>query len=124
MPFTHEWYNDEKKVIYSQVIGAWTWDEYIGQLDTISAMLDEVDHPVILLGDFSQSGPAPKGIITRMSQITTIFGHPNFDQFIVVAISSWMGKNGAQIFSRVFGALDSVDTLEQAEELIRERINR
>jgi hypothetical protein len=119
MPFTHEWYDADRTVIHSQIIAPWTWDAYISELDTLFAMMDEVEHPVISLGDYRRAGPAPSGIITRLPAIAKLMTHPNFHKFILVGVTSSLGRSGVRVFSNVYGKVDYVDTLEEADDIIK-----
>lgn len=61
MPINVYWDTQVDDVIRIDVIGHWTWAEYNRASLVIQSMMEAVRSDVILIADFQQSGPTPRG---------------------------------------------------------------
>ncbi|NDJ34599.1 MAG: hypothetical protein GYB64_08005 [Chloroflexi bacterium] len=120
MPIRHEWYTDAQRILISYIEKPWDWEDYRRGLDEVIGLLDEVEHKVVSVGVYHKAGAPPTGTILNLPRIAELLDHPNFDYYVVVGITSSMGKSAASIFQRVYGSLYFCDTLNEAIMLIEE----
>lgn len=59
MPATFEWFNDEKTIMVERFVGDWTWEEFSDCIQGAITLIKEVEHDVIAIADYSESGGMP-----------------------------------------------------------------
>ncbi len=78
MPVNITWLNDENRVLYFDYIGLWTWEESYAAIRKSNEMMNEVNHPVGSIVDFTNTQNFPDGLADAMKVIAELRGgHPN-----------------------------------------------
>jgi len=78
MPATVTWLNDNKNILYFDYIGMWTWEESYAAIEKSNRMMDEVNHPVGSIVDFTNTDRIPANLPKAMQKIAELRGsNPN-----------------------------------------------
>jgi hypothetical protein len=69
MPVQVRWYNEEKRILYYDFQGMWTWDEYFNALAEGRGLMRAVEHQVCVLNDMRTAGHIPGGFMSRAQTV-------------------------------------------------------
>ncbi|MBN1965643.1 MAG: hypothetical protein JW910_13415 [Anaerolineae bacterium] len=120
MPVTVEWVDDAHSILLAHVADPWTWDDLFAAGDQASSLVGSVSHPVALVNDFTGTSRTPPNPITRLRELAEHL--PTYtERTYMVGIHTLLGEIAVTTYSRVFGALELVPTLEEAYQRITAR---
>jgi len=78
MPVSITWLTDKKNILYFDYIGKWEWKESFDAISKSNEMMDEVNHQVGSIVDFTNSDHLPDGLADAMKTIADLReSHPN-----------------------------------------------
>lgn len=98
-----EWDNAAKTVIRFSYAGRWTWDEMYRAVDTSTALIDSVPHPIAMIIDMSESAGVPPGAMTHGRAIQQR-AHPHVVMQVTVNAGGFV-MSMARAFSKLYGTL-------------------
>lgn len=122
MSFALKWDNEERTIIRSEVVSAWTWDDFVAQIMGAYAMMYTVDHTVDVIADGMGGQTLPPG--DMMIRLRSVRGErpPNMGRLVLVDANPFVRAIGG-IMSKVYpytrGMLRFADTLDEARQLLR-----
>jgi hypothetical protein len=113
------WLDERHTIILNIYEGKWHWEDAIYCLQQSEILLNEVQHKVAILADFSATTGAPTLNMTLMRDLGShpLIDHPNFSAFYVVGIRmqvSIMLEVFSRIMPRVFSRFHMMPSLEVA----------
>lgn len=118
------WDNEEKTIVYYTVHKGWNWPDLDAAMDQSHQLMNEVDHPVYSIIDFSGSGLLPKNPLFRGKRLAAK-RHPNTAMAVFVAGNSFFQAMFG-VFSRMYPNLTNMtqftDTPEKAYAILEERL--
>jgi len=74
MPITVVWDNEAKTIIRWDYVGKWKWSEATYGFEDTIRMMHEVQHPVSLIHDLTQSAGIPGSALTNAYRFTSAGG--------------------------------------------------
>ncbi len=78
MPVTVNWLNDKKNILYFDYVGLWEWEESYSIIAQSNIMMEEVNHPVGSIVDFTNTSHVPDNLADAMKKIAELRdSHPN-----------------------------------------------
>lgn len=126
MPIEVKWDNEEKTVLCFEYKGVWEWDDVFPVIEKGDKMIDEVDHPVGIVFDMTESAGVPKGVFSQTKRANrNIHKHVKYrvtvgaNRFIEILVSS---------YQKIYGAMGGesttafASTREEAHTLIAEKL--
>lgn len=120
-----EWDNSQKNIIHTQFEVNWAIEELLTVFETIESMVKEVNHPVIMVQDFSNSHYPPKRMIQAARNIHNKIP-TNVVQIVIVGASPFLSTL-LQLFQRIFPGIPSgvifVETMEEARRAAAETLS-
>ncbi len=122
MPVQMRWDNEEKTILVAAYVGSWTWEEFFAARDQANRQLDEVDHQVDIIHDWSQSGGFPHNIFANAKSLIPKM-HPRTARNVHVGVSPYF-MTMWQLFSRLYAAVAGekkfvfVNTLDEARKIL------
>ena len=118
------WYDDDKKIIYYEFTGKWTWEEFEPAYDETIRMMDSVDYKIdfILL---LNTDHIPPGAIQRIKRAAD-YNHPNMGLAVYVGLHPMivpLGKIFLKLYpkSAQYYPVDFARTIAEAEAILAER---
>jgi hypothetical protein len=127
MPFTARWYNDEKTIIYVEVVGKLTVDDMYSMTEQYNAMFDGVGHTVHVLQDWRRCEGLPPNVLTHARNLLFKKIHRNMGAMVHIGMRLEL-KIFWGAFERAIRVLIktprylSADTPEKAYELLTEPV--
>ncbi|NDJ53489.1 MAG: hypothetical protein GYB68_10440 [Chloroflexi bacterium] len=116
-----DWLTADRKIAMWSFIGDWTWDDLVKIDHEWSASVRDLPFTVYLVHDFREAGRPPEHLLTRLPQILNlphITDLTNMSNVHTLIGTSGILRRAAEIYSRVYGRLNLVDTPEEALELV------
>ncbi len=104
MPLNVYWHDDKKKILRSDAVGQWTWEEYDAMVDRAAAMIREVSHDVGIISDISRSERMPKGSPMQHLRYTKSVLPPNVKAMITVGKYSLFASAIISAFLKVYSS--------------------
>ena len=125
MSVTVRWYNDDKKIIYYEFTGKWTWEEFEPAYDETIRMMDSVDHKIDFILWLNTDYIAP-GAIQRIKRAAD-YKHPNMGLAVYVGLHPMivpLGKIFLKLYpkSAQYYPVDFARTIAEAEAILAERV--
>ena len=124
MATTTVWDNEAKTILYTHIEGRWTLDEHYRSIETSRAMLAEVDHPVVFILDFSESGPPPAKLLTAGRNMSR-GQSPNLEQIVFVNANRLM-EMLIDVIRKIYPSgvrkMAFADTVDDARLIARETL--
>lgn len=131
MPIEVTWLNERKDMLYFDYIGLWTWDGVFAVIEESNIMMDEVDHPVGTIVDFTNTVHLPDGLPNAMKKIAELREtHPNDSGETVYVKAQILTKAMFDIIQMTDPEVASVikfthtKTVEEAENLLLQVMQR
>ncbi len=119
MPITVAWDNEAKTIIRWDYVGKWKWTEATDAFEDTIRMIHEVQHPVSLIHDLTQSAGVPGSALTNAYRFTSALPE-NWN--ISIVDKSGFAETLLNIFRTLYKKLGeryrSAPTLEEARKLI------
>ncbi len=124
MSFTVRWDNEDRTIIRSEVVGDWTWDDFVAQIMGTYAMMYTVDHTVDVIADGLAGHALPPG--DMMVRLRSARGErpPNLGRLVLVNAHPFVRAIWG-IMNRVYPhahPLCFVDSLEEAYQVLADRV--
>lgn len=120
------WYDDSHRIVFTQYIGQWSWEEFYDIARQAARMIGEESHRVDILADMRKSGPLPinGSALTIAGSVMRLYPE-NWGCIVIIAENRFVSML-INIFSAVnsagFGARTCVaKTLDEALDMINER---
>src|SRR5512139_2494928 len=108
---TLQWLDDEHSIILVQHIGDYTSDLVIHKIKEANAMINTVNHKVVVIQDFRKAGKLVDSMVGRLP-------HPRTVTPIIVGARGLM-LFMAQLYSRIFRTIHLFDTVDEAVNFVR-----
>ena len=87
MPIYLAWETNEKRVLHQHFVGAWSLQDMIETVDQTFAMIEQQEHAVSIIADFSASDRAPAQILVAAQHASRTLPH-NLVCGVVISTSS------------------------------------
>jgi len=119
------WYDDQKKIIYYEFTGKWTWEEFEPTYDETLRLMDSVDYKTDFILNMLNTDHIPAGAIQRVKRAAEV-NHPNMGLAIYVGLHPMMRPLG-KIFLKLYPKaaqyypFDFANTIEEAEAMLARR---
>jgi hypothetical protein len=118
MPVSPKWKDVRKTTIVITYQSPWTWDEFHEAAQATNALMDTVDHDVVLIHDTSHGGILPSGNIVAHG-VSAISNFSDNLALIVVVVNSTLIRTFLSIVISMNPAgrgdkIKTVPTLEKA----------
>jgi len=113
------WGNESKTILVMDFVNPWTTQDLIAAMKQAAMMMNSVDHEASTVVDLSHEHPSPSDILAHFSEIAH-HRHPRTDTTVIVSPAFALSKMLTNVFSRIYGGIRIVDTLEEAYTLLGE----
>lgn len=114
MPVQVRWYDEEKRILYYDFQGIWTWDEYFMALAEGRPLMRAVDHQVCILNDMRKATHIPSGFMARTQ--TVISSRPDNTGRVVFIATQTFFSNLLDTIRRVLPDFGANYFYEDSEE--------
>ena len=125
MSVTVRWYNDQKKIIYYEFTGKWTWEEFEPAYTETLRLMDSVDYKTDFILNMLNIEHIPSGAIQRLKRAADV-NHPNMGLAVYVGLHPMMIPLG-RIFLKLYAKsaayypFDFARTIKEAEDMLAAR---
>lgn len=119
MPVSVAWTNTQQTVAQATVAEPWTWQDLFDADQQVRAMLEAVEHDVVVIVDFTRSHYVPPRPVAQLPRFAE-GRHPREKALIVVGLTTTLGQIATQIFSRVYRHVRYADTPAAAQKLLEQ----
>lgn len=116
------WYTDDQTIIHIQFMGKWQWADFHTAFNQSRSLVSQVDHPVDILMDFTQSEHIPNGAIGEVRRAAHDV-HPNRRFVMVVGVSKMLDmlfRIVKQIYPSATQKMNTADSIELALDKLEE----
>jgi hypothetical protein len=125
MSVTVRWHDDQKRIIYYEFVGKWTWDEFEPAYTETLHMMDSVDHKIDFILDMLNIDHIPSGAIQRLKRAAE-YNHPNMGLAVYVGLHPMIipiGKIFLKLYEKAaaYYPVDFARTIKEAEEILAGR---
>jgi hypothetical protein len=118
MSVANRWYDEEKRIILTEVGQTFSVEELLEAIDQGLEMLAAVDHRVDFIMDFAGNERWPDRMLSHYPQIARKTDHPRNGETVMVGLNS-QTRVLAEVFSKVFRKMHYAETVEAAAEILR-----
>ncbi|MGF1505921.1 MAG: hypothetical protein ACFB51_12440 [Anaerolineae bacterium] len=116
MPTTIQWLDREQTVILVHHEGDYTTDDVIEQMQIVNAMIDTVEHAVIVLQDYRLAGQLKGNMLVRIQELNAL-RHPRSINPVMVGPKGLM-RTMIRIYSQVFREIQTCETVHEAVKML------
>ena len=125
MGVTVDWYDEDKRTIYYEFTGKWTWDEFEPAYTRTIELMDSVDYKTDFILNMLNIEHIPSGAIQRIKKAAE-YNHPNMGLAVYVGLHPMMkpiGKIFLKLYPKaaIYYPFDFAQTIEEAEAMLAER---
>ena len=114
MPVQVRWYNEDKRILYYDFQGEWTWDEYFTALAEGRAIMRSVEYDICLLNDMRHASHIPNGFMSKAQ--TVVGSRPDNTGRVVFIATQTFFLNLLDTVRRVLPAFGANYYYEESEE--------
>ncbi len=116
-----EWLDDEKTIMIWRFLERYEWDDLAAALDVAEQMVDEVDHIISLITDYTlnRKGPPPH-LLSQFPKLVERAFRRDLPQVVVAVGARGLTSTFNRIFSKLYIRLEVADTMDEALAIIRE----
>jgi hypothetical protein len=126
MPVTVDWYTREQNIVVYQFVHPWTWDDYHAAAKKAWVMINNVQHIVDIILDFSSSHSIPAHAVKHFKREAT-HPHANRGLIIIVGANAFIravGKKLVKAYASMAQSLQYAATYDEAALLIEQERSR
>jgi hypothetical protein len=122
MPVQVRWYDEDKRILYYEFQGVWTWDEYFDVLAEGRRMMRSVNHTVCILKDLTRATHVPGNFMIKAQ--TVIESRPDNTGRVVFISTQTFFLNLMDTMRRVVPGFSELYYYEDTEELALAHVQR